>query len=108
MFRTIATIERSRSLTIFRIALTTTSTPTGGRTTAGIPAGITPINIGVTPTNTRVTTTNTRVTPKSTGGGAQRRTPRPRRGWHAIALEATVTAALKVPTTVALEATITA
>ena len=52
--------------------------------------------------------TNTRITPKSTGGGAQRRTPRLRRGWHTIALEATVTAAPEATITAAPEATITA
>src|SRR5271165_2382088 len=103
MFRTIATIERSRSLTIFRIILTTTSAPTGGRTRAGIPAGIAAIT-GVTPTNTGVTTTNTGVMPKNTGGGAQRRTPRLRRGW----LWKTDTTAREAMIPAALEATITA
>src|ERR1700751_498852 len=110
MFRTSGTIERLRSITIFRIALTTTSAPTGGRTT------------GVTPTNTRVTMTNTRIPPKNTGGGAPQHMQRLRRGcMHTTAQETRVTApaamipapeargtALEATILAALEATITA
>src|ERR1700745_3095436 len=81
MFRTSGTIEQLKSITIFRIALTTTSAPTGGRTT------------GVTPTNTQVTPTNTGIPPKNTGGGAPQHMRRLRRGcMHTTAQETPVTA----------------
>jgi len=115
--RTSGTIERLRSITIFRIALTTTSAPTGGRTT-----GVTPTNTRVTQTSTRVTMTNTRIPPKNTGGGAPQHMPPLRRGcMHTTAQETRVTApeamipapeatgtALEATILAALEATITA
>src|ERR1700756_4278391 len=116
MFRTSGTIEQLKSITIFRIALTTTSAPTGGRTT-----GVMPTNTQVMQTSTqvmqtsmRVTMINTRIPPKNTGGGAPQPIPRLRRGClHTTAQETRVTtpaATIPAPeaTGTALEATIPA
>src|ERR1700756_750341 len=117
MFRTSGTIEQLKSITIFRIPLTTTSAPTGGRTTGVMPTNtqVTSTNTQVTPTSTRVTMINTRIPPKNTGGGAPQPMPRLRRGCLRTTAQKTrvTTPAATIPAVeatilAALEATITA